>query len=213
MNIARLSELVGKLAYFDLPTLAQLAGEPRHTLGMQLYRWTKRGVIVPLRRGMYVLGKSYRHAEPSPAVLANALYQPSYLSLHWAMGYYGLIPEYVVRYTSITARKPYVFDNEFGSFSYVHIKPECFSGYHKAEIDGKKVLLATPEKALLDFWYSEAGEWTLDRMEGMRFQNFDMISAAKLDMAARAFRSPRVVRACRNWRLFVEEEAKGEKTL
>jgi len=33
--------------------------------------------------------------------LAGPIYPPSYLSLHWALGFYGLIPEQVVTLTSV----------------------------------------------------------------------------------------------------------------
>jgi hypothetical protein len=34
-------------------------------------------------------------------------------------------------------------------------------GIGAVKIEEEKVLLASPEKALLDFWYSMEGEWSL----------------------------------------------------
>lgn len=205
--------MVGMRPFFDLPTIVQLADQSRHTLRMQLYRWTKNGVIVPLRRGLYALGKPYRRVDPNPAVLANELYRPSYLSFHWALGYYGLIPEKVVLYTSATTRKPAKFQNEFGQFRYSHIKTDCFSGYSTLRMGDAGILIASPEKALLDFWHLEKGEWTEDRMVSMRFQNFAMVSLEKLRHGANAFHSPRLERAVRHWCSFAATEQEGEKLL
>jgi len=160
-----------------------------------------------------VLGEPYRKVNPNPALLANRIYTPSYLSFHWALGYYGLIPEKVVLFTSATARVPRLFKNEFGSFQYKHIKPDCFAGYQTVEIDRQKVLIAAPEKALLDLWHIENREWTTERMAGMRFQNFEMILLKKLNRYAEMFQSPRLIRAVRNWRAYVKAEMKGMKQL
>ena len=55
-------------------------------------------------RGMYTFADRYRRVPVSPAALANALYSPSYVSGLWALGFYGLIPEGVSSYTSVTTR-------------------------------------------------------------------------------------------------------------
>ncbi|MFH1476137.1 MAG: hypothetical protein ABIH24_01405 [Verrucomicrobiota bacterium] len=201
------------MPYFDLPTIVQLSGEPRPSLRMQLSRLIRQGKIKSLRRGMYALGEPYRKVNPNPAMLANRIYTPSYLSFHWALGYYGLIPEKVVLYTSATPRGPRLFKNEFGSFQYKHIKPDYFAGYQTIALDGQKVLIALPEKALLDLWHIEHGEWTTERMVSMRFQNFEMVSLKKLRKYVEMFHSRRLVRAVKNWRTYVKAEMKGVKEL
>jgi len=213
MRFEQLIAAIRNMPYFDLPTVAQLSGEPRQSLRMQLYRLVRQGKVKSLRRGMYALGEPYRKVSPNPAMLANRIYTPSYLSFHWALGYYGLIPEKVVLYTSATTRVPRLFENEFGSFQYKHIKPDCFAGYQTVEIDRQKVLIAVPEKSLLDLWHIEDGEWTAERMASMRFQNFELVSLKKLNKYTKMFRSPRLVRAVTNWRAYVKAETEGVKEL
>ncbi len=213
MKLRDIIATTGNLPYFDLATLAQFSNEPRASLRMQLSRLIKRGSLRALRRGMYVLGEPYRKATPNPALLANRIYAPSYLSFQWALGFYGLIPEKVMTYTSATPRVPRVFDNEFGRFQYRHIKPPCFAGYQAAEIDRQRVLIAAPEKALVDLWHIETGEWSADRMAGMRFQNVEQVSLKKLDSCVAMYRSPRLVRAARVWRAYVKSETKGWRSL
>jgi len=210
MNLEGFIALIGKLQHFDLQTVSQLCNEPRQTMRMQLYRWMKQGKLVSLRRGMYALGATYRKVHPNPAVLANQIYRPSYLSFHWALGYYGLIPEKVVLYTSATTRAPRRFENEFGHFRYFHIKTDFFLGYQTMKLDGQDVLVATPEKALLDLWHIEANEWSVERMASMRFQGLNLVSARKLRELADKSRSPRLMRAVQNWQAHVRTETEEE---
>lgn len=209
MKFDELLSHVGDLPWFDLPTLTQLSGENRTMLANQLYRWTKSGKIRRLRRSMYALGEKYRRVPFNAAALANALYRPSYLSDVWALSFYGLIPEGVSDYTSITSRVGRRFSNDVGEFVYTHIKMPAFFGYEIQKLDGFEVLVAGPEKALLDNWYEQKGEWTTDRIEQMRYQNTDQIDYEKLDLFARRFDSPRLMRALAAFKVFAREQVDG----
>jgi predicted transcriptional regulator of viral defense system len=199
MKYEALITLVRPYGWFDLATLVQMSSEPRQALQIQLSRWRKAGKLLPLRRGMYALPELYRSKPINPAELANGMYAPSYLSLHWALGYYGMIPERVFEYTSVTSRAPRRFDNAFGSFSYRHVKPAAFFGCQVVDLGGSRMFLAEPEKALLDLWYLEQGEWTVARMEQMRFQAFERVDPETLDDYADQFDSPRLMAATKIW--------------
>jgi len=202
-------QLVGKQPFFDLPTVVQLSGEERAKLRTQLYRWAKAGKLVPLRRGMYTLADRYRHVPLSQAILAGQLYRPSYLSGLWALGFYDLIPEKVVTYTSVTTRVPRRFENAFGVFDYRHIKRDAFFGYRIVTMQQEKIILADPEKALLDVWHLGMGAWTDKRMVEMRFQNGELIDQEKLTDYAKTFESPRLERAVDLWIELFGAEAEG----
>ena len=123
-----------------------------------------------------------RMAQPvlTPSFLANQLYRPSYLSGLWALGYHDMIPERVVWLTSVTPRVPRRFENPFGIFDYRSIKQEAFFGYGKVQHGGQEILVARPEKALLDHWHLTAGEWTTARLSEMRYQHHDHVGEDKL---------------------------------
>ena len=199
MKYESLVTLMKPYGWFDLATLTQMTSESRQTLQIQLSRWRKAGKLLPLRRGMYALPELYRNKPISPTELANGMYAPSYLSLHWALGYYGMIPERVIEYTSVTSRTPKRFDNAFGAFSYRHVKPAAFFGYRAVDLGGGRLFLAEPEKALLDLWYLEQGEWTPARMEHMRFQAFENVDLETLGGYAEQFQSPRLMAATQVW--------------
>jgi len=195
--------------YFDLATLVQLSGERREKLRTQVSRWLKAGKILPLRRGMYTLAERYSTNAINPAVFANQIYRPSYLSLEWALGFYGLIPEMVVSYTSVTSRMPQRFVNDFGIFDYRHVKQSAFFGVVTTSIQGQNILMATSEKALLDYWYLNSGPWTPSRMAEMRFQHGERVGRERLLQAAERFESPRLLRALGVWQEFIDSEQLG----
>ena len=199
MKLGDFSVLLGDQPYFDIAMAAQLTGESRQTLRTQLHRWIKAGKLLPLRRGVYAFSDLPRRRTINPAALANYLYKPSYLSTYWALGYYGLIPERVVAFTSVTTRMPREFTNDFGVFRYTNTKTDLFFGYKPVAMDGGKVLLAEPEKALLDLWHLERGEWDQTRMSGMRFQEKEVVSKQRLLDYAYRFQSPRIERAVERW--------------
>ncbi len=209
MTYEALFERLGGQAFFDLAMVAQLFGEPRTTLRVQLHRWATKGKLWPLKRGMYAWPESHRREPLNPAALANALHAPSYLSGLWALGLYGLIPEQVVTYTSVTSRVPRRFANKAGTYEYRHVKAEAFFGCQAVEVDGAKVQVATPEKALLDTWHLAKGPWTPERMEAMRFQNIDVVRPRRLAQFARRFDSPRLLAAVRVWRNLAAETEEG----
>jgi len=124
-----------------------------------------------------------------------------------------MIPERVVAWTSVTSRAPRIFENAFGVFRYQHVKPAAFFGYRPVEISGRKVLLAEPEKALLDLWHLEKGTWALDRMSGMRFQGFELVATKRLRQYAARFQSPRLVAAVEVWMHLAAVEQHGTVSL
>jgi len=119
--------------------------------------------------------------------LSNYLYKPSYLSTYWALGYCGLIPERVAVCTSVTTRVPREFTNDFGVFRYSNIKQDLFFGYKSVSMDRHKVLLAEPEKALLDLCHLERRAWDRARMSGMRFQQTQLTNEQRLTDYAHRF--------------------------
>ncbi len=210
MTFDRLVQQLGHLPFFDLSMVLQVSGENKSKVRTQLHRWVKSGKIEPLRREMYTLADTYRKTVLYPAVIANELYRPSYLSGLWALSYYGIIPEKVAFYTSITPRVPRDFTNKFGTFQYSNIKQSNFFGFSSHVIQQQDIWLADPEKAILDLFHLNKGEWTIERLSSMRFQNFDTVDYERLEEYAGKFNSPRIVHAVKNWNILVETGKTGE---
>ena len=201
--------MVGAMPHFDLPLLVQAFDDPRESVRVQLSRWAQQGKVIGLRRGFYTLAEPYRRVPVSPAALANALYRPAYLSGLWALGFYDLIPERVHWLTSVTTRPPQRFENPFGLFDYRNIKQASFFGYRTVRDGTVDILVADPEKALLDHWHLNEGEWTDGRLEEMRYQNVERVDAERLRAYAARYRSPRLERAVGQWMAFATAAQEG----
>ena len=117
----------------------------------QLTRWVKKGYLLKIKNGIYIFKRDYEKIKGEE--IAAAIYQPSYLSLESALSAYGLIPEIVYSYVSVTGKTNRTFDNKFGHFIYRHLKPELFWGYREVRTISGWYLIAEPEKAIIDYLY------------------------------------------------------------
>jgi len=115
----------------------------------------QKGIIIRVKKGLYVFGDAYRRRPYSREILANLIYGPSYISLDYALQYYGLIPERVEAVTSVTTGRSHRFSTPLGLFTYRMIPLQAFRiGMDRVEIDGGRAfLMATPEKAVADKLY------------------------------------------------------------
>lgn len=195
MRFNELVELAGGLGCFDLPLLVQMAGGDRESIRVQLSRWMKAGKVIGLRRGYYALAMPFRRTPLVAEVLANQLCHPSYLSGLWALAYYGLIPEGVAWFTSVTSRSPCRYDNVVGVFVYQNVSQERFFGYKQVESGSGAFFLAEPEKAVLDHWHLSDGAWTAQRLTEMRYQYCQKLDRLRLQEYAARFDSPRIMKA------------------
>lgn len=118
---------------------------------IQIAFWLKKGYLERIKDGVYILSRV--RDEIDPMVLAGKIYAPSYLSLEFALNYYGIIPDIPGTYTSVTSRTTKYFKNRFGNFTYQKIKPEFFTGYEARNEKNISFNIATPEKALVDYLY------------------------------------------------------------
>lgn len=113
----------------------------------------EKGYLVRLRQGYFAFSE-YKSKLDYSLYFANRIYRPSYISLHTALAFYGMIPEAVVQITSVTSLKTVSFNNDFGEYSYKNLKENLMFGYElKPVADNRTMQFATPEKALLDLLY------------------------------------------------------------
>lgn len=118
----------------------------------KLTRLLASGAIIRVKKGLYVFGEHYRKGNISLEMLANMIYGPSYVSLEWALAYYGMIPEKVEEITSVTIKRKVLFSTPIGRFSYEHSSPATYPiGLTRyEETTYQSALIATKEKALAD---------------------------------------------------------------
>lgn len=137
------------LTLFSPQDLRHLLGASEMSVRFLLTRASQRGDVIKLRRELYILPDH----PASDLEIANRLYQPSYVSFEYALGYYHLIPEAVYEVTSATPRTSRRFEALGKAFTYHHLKPSAFTGYCPEKVGGRVVLIAEPEKAVVDSLY------------------------------------------------------------
>jgi len=110
------------------------------------------GVIQRFKKGLYIFGPDYNLEPICAEVLANLTYGPSCLSLEYALSYYGMIPERVDTYTSVTTKRKMHFQTPLGLYVYRHLPIELYPlGIELVAWDKRhSFLMASPEKALCD---------------------------------------------------------------
>lgn len=135
--------------------------------GQRLSEWQKKGYIKKITKGYYIFA-DLEVNESALFVIANTIYQPSYISLEMALSYYGLIPESVYVITSATSRKRYTFRSPLAQFSYRQFKPRLMFGYRLAAYKNQNFKIAEIEKAILDYFYANPKIKTKGEFEELR---------------------------------------------
>ncbi len=134
----------------DYQQVVSMLGEyskPRDRISTML----DKGELIRVRKGLYVLGRAFCRRPVVPGQLANLIYGPSYVSLDYALGYYGLIPERIEEITSVTTGKYRIYETPFGVFTYRPLSPPRYvPGVVFGGDECDHHLIATPEKALID---------------------------------------------------------------
>lgn len=147
----------------------------------QLDRWEKKGYLVKIKQGYYTLsGKDLNRN--FLYYVANRIYSPSYISLEMALSFYNLIPEEVFQITSVSTKKTNNFNTPLGNFNYRHIKPSIHFGYKLLEYEKKhNVIIAEPEKALLDYLYLNTQLRLDDDFKEIRINRTEFVDQINLE--------------------------------
>ena len=213
MDINKLAGFVADSPVFNAEILRVGKADPR-SVNVQLSRWKKAGKIIQLRRGLYMLNSPYVKLPAGyDLYMAGALHSPSYVSLHKALEYHGLIPEGVPVYTCVTTRRPVTVRNQVGEFVYRHIRQGLFWGYEKAETAAGDLFVATPEKALLDLFYLDGVKISEPYLEELRLQNLETLDLERLGAFAQKTGSPGLIKAAGKLAAFIKARAGGDKYL
>lgn len=138
-----------KVLLFSATDVRRLFGVSKVAAGFLLHRYAAKGYIVQVKRGLY----AFPDALPPELFLANKIYEPSYVSLEFALSYHGIIPENVYEITSVTTKTTRRFEKLGKIYSYRHVKKNAFAGYMIAKEKGFSFLIADPEKAFVDSNY------------------------------------------------------------
>jgi predicted transcriptional regulator of viral defense system len=169
MNIANLDKIT-KL-YFTTGDIARALGISPGSANVTAVRYCKKGYIVRIKRGFYVLKTKWENLQEKDIFsIANILQVPSYISLVTALSYYGITTQLQQGYIeSIALKRTKSVNIKETAFTYTRIADKLYYGFTRE----KDVFIASPEKAFLDAFY----------LSGMGKYSFDMnsIDKSKLD--------------------------------
>lgn len=131
--------------FFTISSLQAVFGASRESTRTMAGRLIKRGILTRIRRDLYAL----INREYSLFSLANALCQPSVISLESALNYWGLIVQ-VPQIVFSTALRSYQCEVDNTTFVYRRVAPTLM---HFGHVKVEDFTIADPEKAFLDSLY------------------------------------------------------------
>jgi len=150
-----------------------------------LHRYAQRGFIVRVKRGLY----AFPNDVPPELYIANKLYEPSYVSLEFALSYHRVIPETVYEITSVSPKANRRFEALNKAYSYRRITKKAFTGYIVQKQKGFNFIIADAEKAFVDTLYYRL---LSNRKPISRFDK-SKINVAKAVKYANLFGNPKLV--------------------
>jgi predicted transcriptional regulator of viral defense system len=144
--------------FFTRQTFENIIGAEKDvTLFAVIKKLLSAGILKKIERNKYVL----IDAQIGDFNLANFFYQPSYVSFESALNFHGILSQFPREVSSATSKKTIrkVYDGKI--FVYSRIKKSLFWGFEKQN----GILIALPEKAILDQLYLSAKGYKKDCLE------------------------------------------------
>ena len=133
---------------FSTNDAAGLLGMSRVSASQLLLRLTTAGHLIKLKRGLWGV-KTKLEPFLIPGYLTSPF--PSYISLQSALYHYGMISQIPTTIYAVSLSRTRRYHTLIADVSIHHIDVSFFRDYITDEKFGIKI--ATPEKALLDFFY------------------------------------------------------------
>jgi len=130
---------------FSLADIVLLSGEDKSAVSVQLSRLVRSEIVERLARGWYMNPFN----RPSSEEQSMVVRRPSYLSLEYALSRQEILSQNAFTFTLVTTKLPYIYRTGDSVLEYHQIKRPLFWGY----VREGTVLVAEPEKALLDLIY------------------------------------------------------------
>lgn len=174
----------------------------------QLDRWEKKGYLKKIKRGYYYFAS--RSVDLNFLFYSgNKIYAPSYISLETALKYYGFIPEEIFQITSVGTKKTAAFETPIGNFNYKQIKPSLYWGYQLIDFETQKLLLAEPEKAILDYLYINSRLKTKNDFLGIRLNTDEFksqVNISKFKIYLKSFNNKQLTKRANTFLQTIEDD-------
>ena len=146
---------------FGHEEIARVLGISEASSRVTASRYAKKGLLLRIRKNMYVLRERWIAADKEEKfLLANLAQTPSYISLATALDFYEITTQIQRNFfESVALKRTKRIDVNDNIFRYTRITNRLYHGFKKE----KGFFIATPEKALLDAIYLMSyGRYALD---------------------------------------------------
>ncbi len=158
----KIQELTGiSKLYFGHEEISRALGISLQSSRVSANRYVKHGLLIRIKRNMYVLAEKWRTLEREEKfILANLLQVPSYISLMTALDYYEISTQMQRDFIeSIALKRTKEIEAENSIFTFTKINTNLYKGFKKEE----GFFIAVPEKAFLDACYlMSLGRYSFD---------------------------------------------------
>ncbi len=177
--------------------LADALGKTAQARYALVKRAFKAGVLIRLRKGLYLVASKIKQILPQEFELAALIYEPSVVSLESALSYHGWIPETVYATTSVSPKRAQEFKTPVGLFTYKRVSARAFYvGVARIATQTGTFFMAEPWRALADTIYTRRKVWKsfLDLEADLRIDHETLIKSdrALLKELSECYPSPRV---------------------
>ncbi|MCK4473963.1 hypothetical protein KAU40_01730 [Candidatus Parcubacteria bacterium] len=176
-----------KIKIFNPLEFERVFGVSKYAVQWFLKNQTKKGFFLKLKNGLYTLSDNL----PPQYLIANRLYEPSYISFDTALAFYNIIPETIYTIISATPKITRAFEINKVKYEYWKIKQEAYTGYRLINYLDDLVLMAEPEKALADFLY-----FVVLRQREFHYERLDLekVKKNKVLFYAKLFKKPEIIK-------------------
>jgi hypothetical protein len=190
----------GKYVFKNWNFAAIFEGTPAKRYAL-MNKALKKGDIIQLCRGHYILNRKYHAENMSQFYIAGQLVAGSFISAETALSFHGWIPERVNVIISVIEKgRSKTFNTMMGEFQYFKVVSnefEFLTGVVRQELAGTPFLIATPLRALADYVYIRKINWTgLNYLlEGLRIEREELeaITTQMFDELMAVYPSKRVL--------------------
>lgn len=148
-------------------------------------KMTRNGWLVRIKKGVYYIAnlESRGFAGASALVIAQTIMADSYVSFEAALEHHGIFDQHVAAVTSVCLKKRADKNIQGITYRFVKTSKKNFYGWEEARMEGRKVKVATPEKAILDMIHFQRSVHALDvaleKLEDYK-NNFDLGKLAEM---------------------------------
>lgn len=148
-----------------------------------VFRNAQKGLLIRLKKSQKGSIYCLLDKQPSQYLMANRIYEPSYISFDTALSFHGIIPETIYTATSATTKATREFKTNNSHFTYCRIKKSAYTGYRPIKYLNETILMAEPEKALADYLYFvslKKRQLSYERLDFKKIRKNKLLKMAKL---------------------------------